>query len=177
MIDELGTLRRLVTASDRSLIIPPTYWSEPIEEISLTQAAATLPVALAAWDVTVTNLPAGAVVTIAKAVWMFRIAENANALANGLDGATVAATSQVIQVETDAPGTWRDAINFPDDWCTLGATINLRENGIPVIGTPNIAVEVTGNDTYHFRWLLSKAQQDNLIYNDNQFGLVIAYSI
>jgi len=179
-LDELAAanlptdITALATSQGRMLFLLD-FESEVIEEISLTQAAATLPVALAAWDVVVANIPAGATVVIAKAFKKFGAVENINVAVNSLDGATVAGTSQVIQVETDAPGTWRDAINFSDNQYSL--TASTREGSNIFFGTPNIAVEVTGNGTYHFRWLLSKANQDNLNFNDVQMGLKIWISV
>ncbi|MBA7520293.1 hypothetical protein ES705_12386 [subsurface metagenome] len=164
-----------IIASQARQLFPMDFWSDPIEEISLTQAAGTLPAVLAAWDVTIENLPIGATIVRAVAMLKFRMVENNNAAVNSLDGATDPDTSQVIQVETDAPGTWRDAINFVDDQFSLAATT--RESGDVCIGTINIAVEVTGNDTYHLQWLLSKANQDNLNFNDVQTGLRIWYSV
>jgi hypothetical protein len=147
------------------------FWSDSQEELAILQAAGTkaLP------DVTVADLPAGATIVRAIAIFKCRMIENTNGAANKLDGATVAATSQVIQVRDDTPGTWRDAINFVDDQFGLAATT--REGGDVCMGSVDIAVEVDGNDTYNFQWLLAKADQDNLNFNDVQVGLRIWYSV
>ena len=147
------------------------FWSDPQEEVQLAAAAGTktLP------DVTVADLPAGATIVRAIAMFKFRMIENTNAAANKLNGGTVANTSQVIQVRDDTPGTWRDAINFVDDQFGLAATT--REAGDVCIGSIDIAVEVDGNDTYNFQWLLARADLDNLNFNDVQVGLRIWYSV
>jgi hypothetical protein len=147
------------------------FWSIPQEEVQVAAAAGTLTLP----SVTVVDLPSGATVVHARALMMFRAIENVNAAANKLDGATVAATSQVIQVRTDAPGTYRDAITFVDD--QLGLAGSSREGGGVFIGTADIAVEVTANDTYNFQWLLANADQDFLNLNDVQTGLRIWFSI
>ncbi|GAJ06167.1 unnamed protein product, partial [marine sediment metagenome] len=79
------------------------FWSEPVEEVALTTTAGdkTLP------KVTVADLPTGATIVRAIAMVKLRMADNTNAdNVNGLDGATVAGTSQVIQVADDTPGTY-----------------------------------------------------------------------
>lgn len=162
----------LKTSRDRQLF-NMDFWSDPQEEVQVTAVAGTktLP------NVTIGDLPAGAVVVRAIALLKFRMVENTNAAANKLDGATVASTSQVIQVRDDTPGTWRDAINFADDQFGLAATANIREGGDVCIGSVDIAVEVDGNDTYNFQWLLAKSDQSNLQFNDVQVGLRIWYSV
>ncbi|GAI28182.1 unnamed protein product, partial [marine sediment metagenome] len=104
--------------------------------------------------------------------------ENVHATtANKLDGATVANTSQVIQVADDTPGTYYDAINFVDDQFGIAAVT--REGGDVIIGSINIAGagKVDANDGYLFQWLLALADEDYLNFNDVQVGLRIWYSI
>lgn len=149
------------------------FWSDPQEEVSLAAAAATktLP------TVTVADLPSGATIVRAIAMFKFRMVENTNAAANKLNGATVAGTSQVIQVRDDTPGTWYDAINFVDDQFGIAATT--REGGDVCIGSVDIAGagKVDANDGYNFQWLLGRADLDNLNFNDVQVGLRIWYSV
>lgn len=150
------------------------FWSDPIEEVQLGAAAATL---AAMATVTVADIPAGATIVRAVAMMRFRMVENTNGGANKLNGATVANTSQVIQVADDTPGTYYDAINFVDDQFGMAATT--REIGETLIGSIDIAGlgKVDDNDGYIFRWLLSRADQDNLNFNDVQFGLRIWYTL
>ena len=153
---------------------PLDFWSDPVEEIQLDgDVAATL----ALGTVTVHDLPAGATVVIAKAIFKFRMVENTNVAANKLDGATVANTSQVIQVADDTPGTYYDAINFVDD--QFGLAAETREGGDVFIGSVNIAGagKVDANDGYLFRWLLALADEDYLNFNEVQVGLRIWYSV
>jgi len=175
-LDELGAanipadIDSLKASRDRQLFCLD-FWSNPQEEVSVSSVAGTkaLP------DVTIADLPAGATVVRAIAMFKLRMAENTNAAANKLDGGTVAGTSQVIQVRDDTPGTWRDAINFVDD--QFGLAASTRDSGDVCIGSIDIAVEVDGNDTYNFQWLLAKSDQDNLNFNDVQVGLRIWYSV
>jgi len=175
-VDDQNRLHTYDTGLSIGLFSPMDFWSNPVEEISLAQAATTLPAALAAWDVTVANLPVGATIVRAVAMFKSRMVENTSQAVNSLDLATNPGVSQVIQVETDAPGTWRDAINFADDQFSIAGG-PLREGGDVCIGNINIAVEVTANDIYHVRWLLSKANQNNLNFNDVQVGLRIWYRV
>lgn len=151
------------------------FWSDPVEEVQLDgDVAATI----ALGTVTVHDLPAGATIVIAKAIFMFEMKENVHAtIANKLDGATVADTSQVIQVADDTPGTYYDAINFVDD--QFGMAAETREGGGVLIGSINIAGagKVDANDGYLFRWLLALADEDYLKFNTCHVGLRIWYSV
>jgi len=147
------------------------FWSEPQEEVSVPAVAGTQ----AMPNVTVADLPENAVVVRAIAMTKFRMIENTNAGANNLDGATVPATSQVLQVRDDTPGTWRDAIKFVDNQFGLAATT--REGGDVLIGSEDIAVEVDGNDIYNFQWLLAKADLASINLNDLQTGLRVWFRL
>ena len=127
------------------------FWSDPQEEVVVTDSATTptLP------SVTVSDIPVGAAIVRVAAMFKFRAVENTNAAANKLSGTTVAATSQVIQVRSDAPGTWTDAIKFVDD--QFGVAASTREGGDVLIGSIDIAGEVDTNDTYEFQWLCALA--------------------
>ena len=130
---------------------------------------------LALPSVVVVDLPAGATVVRAIALFKARVIENTNGAANKLNGATVADTSQVIQVRDDTPGTYRDAITFVDD--QFGIAASTREGGDVLIGNTDIATEVDGNDTYNFQWLQALADAAALNFNDCQTGLRIWFSV
>ena len=149
------------------------FWSEGLEEVELGDGAAGATVALP--DITVADLPTDATVVVAKVMFKFGAKENTFAGVNKLNGATVALTSQVIQIRSDAPTAYADAINFPDDFFTLANTA--REGADVIIGSVNVAAIVDGNDTYNLRWLLGRADQDNLRFNDVQVGLRLWYSV
>ena len=171
-----GTVEYLIINDQKEFVsskqlLSMDFWSDPQEEVQIPAVAGTL----ALPSVTVADLPAGITVARAVALLKCRAIENTNVAANKLDGATVAATSQVIQVRDDTPGTWRDAINFVDD--QFGIAASTREGGDVLIGSPDIAVEVDGNDTYNFQYLLAKADLAALNLNDVQVGLRIWYSI
>lgn len=141
------------------------FWSLPQEEVQLTNVAGdkALP------DVTIADLPAGATITRAIAMFKFRMVENTNAAANKLNGA------QEIQVRDDTPSAWIDGINFVDDLFSLeGET---REGGDVIIGAIDVSGTVDGNDTYNFQWDEAIADLANLQFNDVQVGLRIWYSV
>ena len=153
------------------------FWSDLVEEIQLDgDVAATL----ALGTVNIADLPSGATIVRAIAMFKFRMIENTNAAANKLDGATVANTSQVIQVADDTPGTYYDAINFVDD--QFGLAAETREGGDVIIGSIDwrVICPVTVLNAvagYLFRWLLALADEDYLNFNDVQVGLRIWYSL
>ena len=167
----LTNVNTLIASSARQLFIMD-FWSNPQEEVPVAGGAGTL----ALPDVTIADLPVGATVVRAIALFKARIIENTNVAANKLDGATNPGISQVIQVRDDTPGVWRDAINFVDDQFGIAAG-PLRETGDVLLGSIDIAVEVDGNDTYNFQWLLAKADVANINFNDVQVGLRIWYSV
>lgn len=141
------------------------FWSDPQEEVQVTSVAGdkTLP------SVTIADLPSGATIVRAIAMFKFRMVENTYAGVNSLN------LAQNIQVRDDTPGTWRDAINLVDNLFTLADSA--REGGDVMIGDNDIAVEVDGNDTYEFQWYQAVADQDNLQFNDVQVGLRIWFSL
>jgi hypothetical protein len=146
------------------------FWSAPVEEVSVDGDAGTL----AAIATTVVAEVPGTFVRVIG-MFKFRAVENTYAGVNKLDGATVAATSQVIQIDDAATTGYVDCITFVDDMFTLAAST--REGGDVIIGSTDVAARVDGNDTYTWRWLLSKADQDDINFNDAQFGLRVWYSI
>ena len=164
----------LATSQGR-MLFSMDFWSDPKEEVQLDgDVAATI----ALGTVTIADLPGGATIVRAIAMFKFRMIENVHAtIANKLDGATVANTSQVIQVADDTPGTYYDAINFVAD--QFGLAAETREGGDVLIGSIDIsgAGKVDANDGYLFRWLLALADEDYLIFNDVQVGLRIWYSV
>lgn len=174
MIDLIGALRSLLTSRDRQLFTMD-FWSVPVEEIAVPFAEATLNTLP---SVTVADLPGGAVIVRAIAMFKARIIENINAAANSLDGATDPGVRQVIQVKDSAAGAQTDAIRFVDEQFSIAAG-PLREGGDVLIGSIDIsgAGVVDANDTYAFRWLLAKAHLLGINFNDVQCGLRIMYSI
>lgn len=141
------------------------FWSNPQEEVSVPAVAAdqALP------DIVVAGIPTGA--TVVRAVLMFkaRMIENTNAAANKLNGA------QDIQLRTDAPGAWVDAINFLDDMFGINGTT--REGGDVIIGDIDLSATVIGNDTYNTQWDEAIADLASLNFNDVQVGLRVWYRV
>jgi len=142
------------------------FWSDTQEELEVDAAGGTetLP------SVEVAGLPDGITIVRAVAMFKFRMVENTYAGANALNGA------QHIQVQSDAPGTWRDAISIVDTLCTF--TEAAREGGDVWIGDHNIEVEITAHldDIYSFQWV-ADALQEFIRFNDVQTGLRIWYSV
>lgn len=157
-IDNLDTaLGRVLCSMD--------FWSAPQEEVQVTSVAGDkgLP------NVTLADLPSGATIVRAIAMFKFRMVENSHAGVNKLAGA------QNIQVRADTPGTWRNAITLVDALFTLADSA--REGGDVLLGGNDIAVEVDGNDIYEFQWASALADQDNLQFNDVQVGLRVWFSL
>ena len=154
----------IITSQGRQLLTMD-FWSEPQEELLINATAGdkTLP------TVTVAELPAGATIVRAIAMFKFRMVENIYAGANAIN------VAQHIQVQDDSPGTWRDAISIADNLFNFSAAV--REGGDVLIGDHDIAVEVDGNDGYHFQWTLADADQISINFNDIQVGLRIWYSV
>lgn len=157
-------LESLDTSLGRTLFFLD-FWSTPQALVTIPAVAAdqSLP------DVTVAELPAGATVVRAVAMFKYRIVANTNAGDNKLNGA------QEIQVRTDAPGAWTDGINFVDDQFSIAAST--REGGDVAIGAIDIGATVTGNDTYNFQWDEAVADLASLTFADVQTGLRIYFSI
>jgi len=147
------------------------FWSDPLEEARINAAGITVSLP----TVTIDGLPGGAVILRAIAMFKFRMVENTNAAANKLNGGTIAATSQVIQVRDDTPCAWGDAINFADD--QIGLDGETREGGDVCIGSIDISSIVDGNDGYEFQWLIGRAALDFISFNDVQIGIRVWYSV
>jgi len=165
-LDELGAgnipadIDGLKTSRDRQLFTMD-FWSLPQEEVAVVQAAGDkgLP------SVSVADLPGGATIVRAIAMFKFRMVENHTyAGENKLDGA------QEIQVAGSV-----NAINFVDTQFTIAETT--REGGDVVMGLIDIATTVSANGAYAFHWDLAKALQTGIKFNDVQMGIRIWYSV
>ncbi len=149
----------------------------PIPDWSVSQLTATIAQAagtLALPSVVVATIPAGATIVKARAILTSRTIYNTNAGVNKLDGATVAATSQVIQINKGG-GAWADCINFIDDQFQQPGLV--YEGGVFVPGTIDLSAIITGNDTYNFRWLLAKADQDSIVMQGVKMAIQYTYYI
>ena len=164
MIDLIGKIKELLDSKDRVLCCMD-FWSLPEDAIDIDDAATDI----ALPDVVVADLPAGAVVVRAIAIFKFRVIRETSGGANALDGA------QEIQVRDDSPSAWVDAINFIADQFTLAASA--EESGDVCIGAIDVSGTVDGNDTYNFQWDEALADADDLTLNDIQVGLRIWYTV
>ena len=143
------------------------FWSDPLKEVVVTAAKVTTVLT----SVIVADLPAGATIIRAIAMFKFRMVENTNAAENSLD----CTDPQPIQVDDSSASGYVTAIDFVDEMFTIGDLT--REGGDVLIGDNNIAARVVGNDTYSVRWLDRKAHLANLEFNEIQFGIKILYRI
>lgn len=143
------------------------FWSDMKEEVAVTGAQSTI----ALPTVTIADLPAGATIVRAIAMFKFRMVENTYAGVNKLD----AAAALPIQVDDSIATGYVTAIDFIDDAFTL--TASTREGGDAIFGDNDIAAMVDGNDIYSFRWYNAKADQANIQFNDVQVGIRIWYSV
>jgi hypothetical protein len=120
-------------------------------------------------SVVVADIPAGATVTAAYALFKYRIIQNTNANANKLQDA------QSIQVKESVSGTYTDAIDFEDNDFSVPASTT--EGGDVIIGANNLSAEVTGNATYSFQWTAALVDYATMDFKTVQTGLQIWYSI
>jgi len=153
-----------------SLASMADFWSDPIEEVPINTAGATV----ALPGVIIDGMPAGVTIFRAIAMFKFRMVENTNAAANKLNGGTIPGTTQVIQVRDGFPATWVDAINFVDE--QFGLEGQTREGGDVCIGSKNVSDVVDGDGGYEFRWLLGRAALDFLNFNDVQMGIRVWFT-
>lgn len=119
-------------------------------------------------SVVVPVLPNGITIdrVIAAVAWRKQV--ESSAVDNAIDGA------QQIQVRSDAPGVFRDAITISDN--SLATLASATEGGLMLLGDSDIAVEVVGADTYQFQWQNAKVDGASLTLHDFQTYLIIEYS-
>ncbi len=166
---DLNEIRNILSEMQAGIAGMVDFWSEPVEEVQINAAGITVPLP----DIAVQGLPAGALIMRAIGMLKFRMVENTNAAANRLNGGSVVATSQVIQVRQGTLGNWLDAIGFVDG--QFGLEGQTREGGDVCIGSMDISGALTGNGILGLRWLLARANADFLNFNDVQAGIRIWY--
>jgi hypothetical protein len=135
------------------------------------QATVVLPAVAASLvlpSVTIDALPAGISIdrVIAAAAWRKQV--NSSLLANAVNG------GQQVQVRSDTPGTFRDAITIADN--SLETAASATEGGLMLLGDRDISVEVLGVDTYQFQWQNARVDSDFLTLHDFQTYLVLEYT-
>ena len=142
------------------------FWSAPQASVSVTNVAGdkTLP------SVTVADMPT-APYTLGRAIAMFRFRK----VVNGYAGENKLSGAQYIEVRSDEPGAWTDAISLQDDMFMVGnaATDYYYE----IWGDLDVAGEVDAEDTYEFQWDEALADQDGLTFYDVQTGIRVYYEI
>ena len=150
---------------------PMDFWSlfyknaccESVFAITTTAADQSLP------SVTVVDVPVGATVNHVKAMLKYRVVKDTSGALNSL----VLNGTEHIQVDQSGC-TFIDAIELVKGMAEVEAC---AESGGDVwVGSINISSEVTGNDTYEFRWEGSDAIGSNLEVRDLQTGLRVYFS-
>jgi hypothetical protein len=162
----------LLYYSSLAVIPMPPFYSNP--QLGLTIPIVSSAGTLGLPSVVVAGIPTGATVVRAKPILIYRIIDNLAATLNKLSGATVANTSQVIQIKKGA-GSWVDCLTFLDDQLSMPALS--REGGSPLVCGLDMSATVTGNDTYTFQWLLAGADAASLYLQGVHMILQIAYSL
>ena len=114
------------------------------------------------------DIPSGASISRVSAAISWRKSVESSSLANAIDGA-----GQAVQVRDDTPGTWRDAIDTPND--SLPHVADATEAGCMLIGDNDVSIEVTGADTYEFQWNDAEVDGDSLTFYDVQTYLIVEY--
>jgi hypothetical protein len=141
------------------------FWSDSMEEVTVTNVAGDIGLP----DVTVADLPAGAIIVRAIAMFKFRMVEETSGGANGLNA------NQNILVRDDSPSAWIAAVAFVDNQFTLAASA--REGGDAIIGAIDVSATVDGNDDYNFQWDEAWALANGIKFSDIQVGIRIWFSI
>jgi hypothetical protein len=113
-------------------------------------------------------IPTGTSIQRVIAAVSWRKSVESSAVANAVN------VAQNIQVRSDAPGTWRDAINIPDN--SLAHDASATEPGFLIPGDNDISVEVTVADTYEFQWENADVDGASITFHDWQCFLIVEYA-
>ena len=113
-------------------------------------------------------IPAGSTIRRVLASMSWRKQVDSSAAPNAVN------VAQDIQVRSDAPGTFRNAIAIADN--ALATEASATEGGVMLMGSSDISVEVVGADIYEFQWTDADVDGDNLTLHDVQTHLIIEYS-
>ena len=116
----------------------------------------------------VVTVPSGITINRVVGAFSWRKQVDSSAALNAIDGA------QQIQVRSDAPGTFRDAITMVNN--ALETAASATEGGLMVYGDSDISAEVVGSDTYEFQWTLALVDGASLTLHDCQTFIIIEYT-
>ena len=112
-------------------------------------------------------IPPGATISRVLASVTWRKSVESSAAPNAVNGA------QAVQVRSDAPGTWRNAIDLADN--SLDHAANATEGGMMLVGDNDLSVEVTGADTYELQWEQALVDGASITFHDWQCHLLVEY--
>lgn len=112
-------------------------------------------------------LPAGAQINrvIAGIAWRKQV--DSSAAANAVN------VAQNIQVRSDAPGSFVNAINIANN--SLATDASATEGGEMLLGDEDISGEVDEADTYEFQWTDADVDGASLTLHDVQTYLLVDY--
>ncbi len=164
-----GTADAFLATSGARILNTMDFWSDVVEEVAVTGSQTN--VAITGGNVVVAEVPSGATILRAIAIFKFRALEDTSASGNALD----AASPLPMQLDDVGNTGMTDCIDFVDN--AFGVAASTRESGDVILGDIDVAARVDGNDTYDFQWYQAKATGGNLNFNDVQMGLRIWYSV
>ena len=141
------------------------FWSDLQPIVVLPAVAANQSLPSVAVDLAIQ--PGGTSIKRVLAGMSFSKKVDSSAVANAVVGA------QEIQVRSDAPGTFRNAISMPDN--VLATASGATEGGLLVVGNHDIAVEVTASDTYEFQWTNALVDGASLTLHDVQTLIIVEF--
>ena len=119
-------------------------------------------------SVNLSALPSGITIDRVIAAIAWRKQVESSAILNAIDGV------QQIQVRSDAPGVFRDAVTISDG--SLETLASSTEGGVMLLGDSDISVEVDGVDIYEFQWQNALVDGASLTLHDFQTYLIVEYT-
>ena len=145
-----------------------TKFSLPDNLVQITNASA-LGTSVTLPRVDLAELPSGATITDAFALFKFRVVGDSSGSVNKLSGA------QSIQVKEHDAGSYTNAITFEDDEFRVNASGEAP--GDCVVGSLDIASQVAKNASYDFQWTAGLSDGATLDFRTVQSGLCVWYSV
>ncbi len=92
---------------------------------------------------------------------------------NSSGSANAVNVAQHIQVRSDAPGCWVNAIGIADN--SLSTAASATEGGMMIMGSDDIKGEVAATDIYEFQWDNADVDGASLTFHDVQTYIIVEY--
>jgi hypothetical protein len=147
-------------------ILCQDFWSSPASLITLNNAPADVSLPSVLTNINAINM------VQASLMFKFRLIENTNVGANGLDGI------QSIAIQDPVGLAWTTAITFPAGFFAMPLTA--REGGDVIIGAINIASVIQNafmSNIFPIRWTQALALANDLNFNDIQMGIRVWFTL